>query len=197
MKLRRNTIAEIDALLKLLRSRNKAKHDAGVAGLCTAFEPLIRSLVPKYEQPVSGSEPEDLEQVARLGLLEACKTFTRSKGAFPTHATWCIRHALSLYVASLGNPVRMPTTHSLRLSKLRRAAVKFAQEFGHEATAEELSEAMKLPIEVILTMLAYDVGPRPLDADAWVEQFPSDVPSPEMLVMVHEEAALRRQKEKR
>jgi DNA-directed RNA polymerase sigma subunit (sigma70/sigma32) len=113
---------------------------------------------------------------------------------------------LSLYVASLGNPVRVPTTHSLRLSKLRRAAVKFAQEFGREAAPEELSEATKLSIEVILTMLAYDAGPRSLDAaqlhindreEAWVERFPSDVLSPEALMIAHEEAAQRRQKERR
>jgi DNA-directed RNA polymerase specialized sigma subunit len=194
MKPRRNSIAEIDALLKLMRSRDKTKHDAGVAGLCAAFEPLIRSLVPKYEQPVLGSEPEDLEQVARVGLLEACKTFTRSKGAFPTHATWCIRHALSLYVAGLGNPVRLPTKQSLRLSKLRRAAVKFAQEVGHEATPEELSKVMKLPIEVILSMLAYDAGPMVLDMSHFHERFPSDLPSPDALMIAQEEVALRRQR---
>jgi DNA-directed RNA polymerase specialized sigma subunit len=189
MKHRRNTIDEIDLLVKYMRSKDAAKRDAAVAGLCVAFEPLIRSLIPKYMQPVSGSESEDLEQVARLGLLEACKTFTRSKGAFPTHATWCIRHALSLYVAGLGNPVRLPTKQSLRISKLRRTALALAQQLERQPTVEELSQAINLPKEAVLTMLGYIRGPA---LDGFVEHFPSDCPSPEALLIAHEEVTNQR-----
>lgn len=178
----------------------------GIEALCEYYEPLVRSMAQRYRQ---SAEVEEMEQVARLALVEACISFDpkrwkrRKDGLgrlFSQHAVWCIRHALSEYVRSLPNPVRLPSVLANRLPKMRRETVRLAHELGREPTREEIAEAAgphqyQNRAEAIALMLAYDDGlPVSFDIENG-ERIRSPLPTPEEIVIAKEELkALRRQR---
>lgn len=151
------------ALVKSLRARRPAVRHAAVARICELFEPLVKAQARSCQQSVCGGELEDLEQVARMGLLDAINTFKPTRGAFPSHAMWTIRNALSKYVESLGNPVALPAWMIRRVSKLKRVATQLAQELQRPPTRTELAARMQMPVTAIETMQAYISGPVELD----------------------------------
>lgn len=198
--------AVIEDALEGLRARTPERRAAAVATLCELFEPLAIAQAARYRQAAAGAEAEDLQQEARVGLLEACRTFDAKKGhgKFAPHATWCIRHALAEYVAGLQNPVRLPSDLVRRLPKLRRAAVRLASELHRTPTPEELSTAVGMSVVAIMQMLRYDDGPISLDEERRghkmarpeprIERFRSQTATPEEALMEKEDAkAVRRQ----
>jgi RNA polymerase sigma factor (sigma-70 family) len=162
---RDSTVSQRDTALKLLRSRYPGIRAQGIAAICEMFEPLVKSQARAYRQHVLGADPDDLEQEARIGLLQACETFRPKLGAFPTHAVWAIRNALSKYVEGLGNPVKVPAWMVRRLPKLRRMHITLAHELLREPSRAELAEAMKMPERAIEAMQAYDAGPGPMPGE--------------------------------
>lgn len=151
-------MADLVDILKALRARRPWIRTEARAQLCAAFEPLVRSQARSYRQQVCGADLEDLEQEARVGLVSAIETYDPKKGAFASHAMWEVRNALSKYVESLGNPVRIPAWMIRRLPKLRRMVVTLSHELLREPKREELAERMKLPVYAIETMLSYEAG---------------------------------------
>ena len=148
--------------LRGLRARRPDIRAATIARLCVLFDPLVKNQAKVYRQHVIGGGVEDLEQVARIGLLEAIASFRPERGAFPVHAMWSIRNALSKYVEGLGNPVALPAWLIRRVPKLRRLTIRLTQELLREPTHDELASAMGMPREAIDAMLIYQEGPRPL-----------------------------------
>ncbi len=169
-----------------------------VAAIVTAFEPLVQTLAARYWQPVPSAEIQDLEQVARIGLVIACQSFDRAKGAFPTHATWCMRHELAQHVTTLQNPVRIPMHIARGLPKLRRLVVQLSHDLQRRPTLDELAAAMRVSTTTIRVMLVHDWGGASLNAErardqslharktAWIEDFPSTAPTPEDILIAKE-----------
>lgn len=150
-----------------------ARHAEAVAKLCAFYEPLVRSTAQRFRQTTSGAEVEELEQVARLAIVEACETFDKKRWKeqadglarlFPKHVLWAVRHAVSKHLTSLPNPVRLPSVVADRIPKMRREGLRLAQELGREPTLEELAIATGMPktkykqsvMEMIAMMVAYD-----------------------------------------
>jgi len=197
--MKRNTREEIEEIAARLKGSN-GERTAAIAELCTAFEPLVQSMAARYCQPVIEAEQDELEQEARVGLLEAINTFDRSKGAFAAHAQWRIRSALSSYVQRLENPTRLPTRLVHALPKLRALMLKIAHTTGGEPAIADLAEGMSLSEQTIAAMLAYDNGAMPLNIEcrngetysiSWeaplISTFPSAELTPEELLMIKEE----------
>lgn len=145
--------------IKALKSRRRAVRVRAIEQLCRMFEPLVKSQAKVYRQSVIGAEREDLEQTARVGLLVACQTFNPRKGAFASHAMWCVRDALSKHIEGLGNPVRLPAWMIRRLPKLRRTIMILAHELLRPPLQAEIAARMKIPIHAVETLLAYEAGP--------------------------------------
>jgi RNA polymerase primary sigma factor len=148
-------------VLKRLRSRVKLVRAGAIERLCEMFEPLVRAQARSHSH--TRVELEDVLQVARVGLLEACNGFVdESKkrkwndGAFPTYATWCIRNALSKHDETNVRLVKLPAWMHRRMPKLRRLRSRLAQELMREPTADDLAAAMKLPLTAITDMLVYE-----------------------------------------
>lgn len=148
---------ESATLLRWLR-RGPVVQKEAIERICVLFDPLVKALARTYRQNVVGGDEEELEQVARVGLLEACKSFRPKRGAFPSHAMWSIRNALSKHVETLGNPVVLPAWMIRRLSKMKRAILTLTQELQREPTTEEIAARMKMPLRAINAMFAYDEG---------------------------------------
>lgn len=200
--------------VRALRSRDRFTHAVAQVELCAFYEPLVKAMAQRYRQTTPGAEIEELEQVARLAVVEACSTFDakrwrrRKDGLgrlFTQHAVWSVRHALSKYLTSLPNPVRLPSVVMDRLPKMRREAVRLAHELGREPTIEELAKATGMPgrkyrkcvEEMIALMYEYDNTPFSYGGpmDHVIELTLANTQTPEDIVIAKEELkALRRQR---
>jgi len=151
----------------LKRLHRKATQRAAIARLCEMFEPLIRAQARSHQH--TKAEIEDLEQIARVGFLEACNGFVAiakakkwNDGAFPTYASWCIRNALSKHDETNSRLIKLPAWMHRRMPKLRKARSRLAQELMREPTHEELAERLKMPLHAIETMVVHEEMPRKL-----------------------------------
>ncbi len=165
----RTEATERTVVLKQLR--RKATRIAAVARLCEMFEPLVKAQARAHWH--TKAEIDDLEQVARVGMLEACDSFVKvakvkkwNDGVFPTYALWCIRNALSKHSETNEHLVRLPAWMHRRLPKLRKARARLAQELLREPTYEELAARLKMPLRAVETMLVYEEAPK--DLPAWI-----------------------------
>jgi DNA-directed RNA polymerase specialized sigma subunit len=176
-----------------------------MAEICQRYEPLAKRMAYKHIQ--RPDQYDDLEQVARMGLVVACKTFdikrwkSRNKdGAlrlFACHAVWCVRDEIAAYIAADPNPIRLPTDVVRRVAKLRRIVMRLSQELGRDPTFEEIAAAGVIPKDkytdptpVLMHMLAYGTTQIPLD-----EEFASETMTPEEALIAKEtEHELERQR---
>lgn len=193
-----------------LGSRRRRQRVEATVELCRLYEPLVKASAQRYRQASTEARHEELEQMARLALCEACVSFDASRwtrGAdglerlFARHAVWTVRHVLAEYVRSQPNPVRLPGVIMDRLPQVRRAAVRLAQQLMREPTVDELAAVIGMPrgkyqrnaAAMIAKMLAYDAGPVELDLNSDV-----GVPTPEAAMLYSEaQRGLLRQRQLR
>lgn len=139
----------------------------------------IHSVISRY-YPSYTSISDELFQSGTLGLLEAMKSYTPSKGAFTTYSKFYIQHEISQQI----NFHKSSTTHFNNLQRKIQEAIMKIQEEGYEPTAEKIyiltgikPEMIKREMEVIeRSKLVY------LDADDSEEQANVYADSPETIV---------------
>jgi RNA polymerase sigma-B factor len=103
-----------------------------------------------------GHDPEDLRQVARLGLVKAARRYRTDLGhGFVPYAVPTITGELKRYLRDQSWTVRPPRgIQELRL-KINAARPLLAQSLGHEPTTRELSrELCVAPAEVAEAQIA-------------------------------------------
>jgi len=154
-----------DAYLKAYEQLNQfaAKAHQAKTEMAEANLRLVISIGKKYTN--RGLAFLDIIQEGNMGLMKGVEKFEYRRGyKFSTYATWWIRQAITRAIADQARTIRIPVHMIEIIGKLMRAQKQLLQEFGREATPEEIADEMQLSVERVKAILKMAQQPISMQA---------------------------------
>src|SRR5271157_1352974 len=153
------TIEEEIALAKRIRRGDKSARDH----MIKANLRLVVKIAMDYKD--FGLPLLDLISEGNIGLVKAVERFDPRKGGkLSTYAAWWIKQSIKRALANQSKTIRLPVHLVDKISKMRRAAMKLAEEFGREPTDEEVAMELNIPVNKVAHLKSVSIRPTSLDA---------------------------------
>jgi len=150
---------------QLLRTFSNTRDQAIREELATRFLPLASGLAARYRD--RGESMEDLEQVARLGLLKALDGYDASRtNGFAAYATPTILGELRRHFRDRSWSMRVPRDLKEAIPRIRSAIADLATEKGRMPDEEEVAEATNMEPGEVREAMAASTAARPASLDA-------------------------------
>ncbi len=149
-----------ELLAQFARTRDQGVREE----LATRYLPFAADLAGRYRD--RGERMDDLEQVARLGLLKAIDGFDPERGSFKGYATPTILGELRRHFRDKSWAVRVPRDLKDALPRIRAAIADLAGEQGRMPDAEEVAEATDMETSEVQEAIEASRLARPASLDA-------------------------------
>ncbi len=123
---------------------------------------LVVSIAKRYTN--RGLQFLDLVQEGNIGLMKAVDKFEYRRGfKFSTYATWWIRQAITRAIADQARTIRIPVHMIETINKLARISRNLFQEYGRDASADEIAGKMTVNVEKVRKVLKISKEPISLE----------------------------------
>ncbi len=162
---------ELRNLETAIRKGERAKQRLSEANLrlSEANLRLVVSIAKRYVG--RGMQFLDLIQEGNLGLIKAVEKFDHTKGfKFSTYATWWIRQAITRAIADQARTIRIPVHMVETINKVKKVSSQLLHQNGHEPTADEISEALDMPVEKVREIMRVAQEPVSLETPIGEEE---------------------------
>jgi len=107
----------------------------------------------------------DLISEGNIGLIKAVERFEPQRGGkLSTYAAWWIKQSIKRALANQSKTIRLPVHLVEKICKLRRIESKLKDQYKRDASNEEISALLNLPINKVAHLKTISIRPASLNS---------------------------------